>query len=555
MRPLLKSLAALFLLVVPPPAAFAQDGPEKKPAKPNIILILADDMGFSDVGCYGGEDATPHLDALAARGVRLTQFYNGARCCPSRAALLTGLYAHQAGVGHMLQQWRKPAYANGLAENCATIAELLRPAGYRAYHVGKWHVGGAGPKSNHRNHPVNRGFHRSWGTAGGGDFYKLQPLYDGLEFIQPGPDFYATDAFTEHATRFIEDHAREHADKPFFLYLAYTAPHFPLQAKPEDVAKFRGKYKDGWDALRERRFAKQKALGILPENAALSPRDPVAKAWEDVPEAERDEWDLRFAVHTAMIYRMDQGIGRVLETARRAGMEENTMVVFLSDNGASAEFLDTWPNPERGHKPGTVTGEPESHRTLEIGWANAANTPFRENKMWAHEGGISTPFIVSWPAGIAARGELRREVAHLIDVLPTFLEAAGAEYPASLEGRTLTPPEGRSLLPVFAGKAPEEFQTRELAWEHEGNRAIRVGDWKLVAAWKQDWELYDMKNDRTETRNLAAKHPEKVKELAARWQRWADRVGVVPWEELPGSSYKPTNVYSRKSEPAAEEAR
>ena len=512
---------------------------------PNIVLILADDMGFSDIGCYGSEIATPHLDRLAARGVRFTQFYNAARCCPTRAALLTGLYPHQAGVGHMLQNWRPPAYTGGLNENCATIAELLRAGGYRTYHVGKWHVGGL-RRGDDRNHPLNRGFDRAYGSGGGGNYFALQPLYLDREAVTPDDEFYATDAFSDWAVRFVEEHGRERAERPFFLHLCYTAPHFPLHAKPEDIAKYRGKYRNGWDALRERRHARQKELKVLDPAWPLSPRDRVAQAWSVVPETQHEEWDLRMAVHAAMIDCMDQGIGRVLEALRRIGAEDNTVVMFLSDNGASAEFLDSWPNPARGHQPGSVTGTRESHRCIEVGWANAANTPFREHKMWVHEGGIATPLVVCWPRGVLSPGSLTPEVGHVIDLLPTCLELAGVSYPRELDGRSLQPLEGRSLVPAFRG---ETVGTRTLAWEHEGNRAIRAGDWKLVGAFGGEWELYDLKTDRTESENLADKHPEQVRELAGQWQSWADRVGVVPWETLPGANYQPTAGYRKKSEP------
>jgi arylsulfatase len=445
----------------------------------------------------------------------------------------------------MLGNWRPPAYSNGLGESCATIAELLRTGGYRTYHVGKWHVGGLG-KSDPRNHPLNRGFDHAYGSGGGGSYFALKPLYRDRENIEPRDGFYATDAFSAAAVEFIERHGRDHAATPFFLHLCYTAPHFPLHAKPEDIAKYRGKYRDGWDALRANRYARQQELGIIDPAWALSPRDPVARAWDDVPDAERDEWDLRMAVYAAMIDCMDQGIGRVLEAVKKSiGADENTVVLFLSDNGASAEFLDSWPNPARGHTPGSVTGTRESHRCLEVGWANAANTPFREHKMWVHEGGISSPLIVSWPRGIASRGELTQQVGHVVDLLPTCLDLAGLQYPKTLDGRALLPLEGQSLVPVFKGESPGK---RTLAWEHEGNRAIRVGDRKLVATSRGEWELYDLATDRTELRNLAGDQPDEVRALSAQWQRWADRVGVVPWAELPGGSYVPDKGYAKKSE-------
>lgn len=529
-------------------------GPFRTPdqeKKPNIMLILADDLGFSDLGCYGSEIATPNLDRLAAGGLRFTQFYNCARCCPTRAALLTGLYPHQAGVGHMLGDWTQfgAAYSSGLNESCATIADLLHEASYRTYHVGKWHVG-TPREIGVKNWPLQRGYDRFYGTGGGGNYFRPEILVRDNDRIQPaGDEFYLTDALTDNAAQFIDDHHRDHAAQPFFLHLCYTAPHFPLHARPADIAKYHGKYRDGWDALRARRNARQRQLGIVDPQWKLSPRDPVAKAWADTPDTERDEWDQRMAVHAAMIDCMDRGIGRVLEAVRRTGAEDNTLVLFLSDNGASAEFLDSWPNPARGHKPGAVTGTRESHRCLEVGWANAANTPFREHKMWVHEGGISTPLIARWPAGIKARGRLAQQVGHVIDLMPTCLELAGATYPQEFHSRKLTRLEGKSLVPALRGKPPGE---RSLAWEHEGNRAIRVADWKLVASFRGQWELYDLKHDRTELNNVALQQPEKVKELAARWQQWADRVGVVSWEKLPGASYKPTAGYRKKSEPVTD---
>lgn len=514
--------------------------------KPNLLLILADDLGFSDIGCYGSEIATPNLDRLAANGLRFTQFYNAARCCPTRAALLTGLYPHQAGVGHMLQNWHPPGYSGGLNDRCATIAELLRQAGYRNYHVGKWHVGGLGQKADARNHPMNRGFDRAFGMGGGGNYFVPRGLYLDRDQVEPDSDFYVTDAFSNQAAAFLEAHHREHPDRPFFLHLCYTAPHFPLQAKPEDIAKYRGKYRDGWDAVRTRRFARQKELGFWKSGTKLSPRDPVAQPWTNVPETEREEWDLRMAVYAAMIDCMDQGIGRVLETLRRSGAERNTLVLFLSDNGSSAEFLDSWPHPARGHKPGAITGTRDSHRCLEVGWSNAANTPFREHKMWVHEGGIATPFIAFWPSGITARGKLIHQAGHVVDLLPTFLDLAGISYPKTFLDRDLMPLEGKSLAPVFGGESPG---ARTFAWEHEGNRAIRAGDWKLVAPFRGEWELYNLNLDRTELNNLAAVHPSQATELASLWQAWADRVGVVPWSGLPGANYAPRADYRKKSEP------
>lgn len=515
------------------------------PARPDVVLILADDLGFSDLGCYGSEIATLNLDRLAREGLRFSRFHNAARCCPTRAALLTGLYPHQTGVGHMLGNLGRPGYQSGLNERSASVPEVLAAAGYRSYHVGKWHVGGAADPAN-RNHPQRRGFHRSYNTSGGGSYFAPSLLLLDGKPAPRGPNYYVTDESSDRAVHFIQEHGRDHPNTPYFLNLCYTAPHFPLHAREEDIGKYRGRYRKGWDALRAERFARQRELGVVDRAWRLSPRDPVAQSWAEV--TDHDEWDLRMAVHAAMVDRMDRGIGRVLEAVRALGRERDTLVLFLSDNGASAEALDSWPNPARGHRPGSVAGTPESHRCIEIGWANAANTPFRENKMWIHQGGIATPLIARWPAGIRRRaGSVTHQVGHVIDIAPTIYELAGARFPSTAN---LLPPEGASLLPVFRGGS---LRPRTLAWEHEGNRGIRSesphGGWKLVAAFRQPWELYDMRRDGTETVNLAATHPDRVETLANAWQQWADRVGVVPWSELPGSSYRPSAGYRKKSEP------
>lgn len=458
------------------------------------MLILADDMGFSDLGCYGGEIDTPNLDRLAAGGLRFTQFYNGARCCPTRASLLTGLHPHQAGVGHMVEDRGFPAYQGYLNRRGATIAEVLRPAGYRTLMSGKWHVGDAPGRR-----PLDRGFDRYFGLLGGGSNYfelekgrKMQK--DGADWAPSGP-FYMTDAFTDAAVGFVKESA-----SPFFLYLAYTAPHWPLQAPAEDVAKYRARYAAGWDAIREARVRRQTGFLDVP----LSPRDARVPPWTSSPlEIEK------MSVYAAMVERMDRGIGRVLDV-----LPPNTIVIFLSDNGASAEEYD---RVTRDIPPGPR----ESFHTCGPAWANVSNTPLRSYKHWVHEGGISTPFIVAGPG--VTRG-VTKEPAHLIDVMATFVELAGAAYPAD----TLLM-EGRSLVPVFHGGRLEE---RALFWEHEGNKAVRRGRWKLVARHKQAWELYDLDQDRGEGRDLSAGEPDRVKALAGDWEAWAARVGVRPFEEV-----------------------
>jgi arylsulfatase A-like enzyme len=476
-------------------------------ARPNIVLILADDMGFSDLGCYGSEIATPNLDRLAERGMRFTQFYNGARCCPTRASLLTGLHPHQAGVGHMVEDRGNPAYQGYLNKRCATIAEVLRPAGYRTCMSGKWHVGAAQGRW-----PVDRGFDRYFGLlSGGSNYFELDRgrlmLKDAEPWTPPADQpYYMTDAFTDAAVGFVEE-----STSPFFLYLAYTAPHWPLQAPAEEVEKYRDLYKKGWDAVRAERIRRQ--AGLVP--GTPSPRDAGVPPWEN--EKNRELEASKFAVYAAMVDRMDQGIGRVLEALRKKGVEDDTLVVFLSDNGASAEEYADKVTPK------ILPGPRESFHTCGPRWANVSNTPFRSYKHWVHEGGIATPFIASWPGKIA-KNSWTREPAQLVDLMATFVDASGAAYPA----RAL-PMEGRSLLPALRGGSLDE---RPLYWEHEGNRAIRLGRWKLVARHKGAWELYDLEVDRTETRDLSTGEPDRVRRMAVLWDSWAARVGVRPFDEI-----------------------
>jgi arylsulfatase len=496
------TLLALLLLVT------AQEPPDK----PNIVILLADDMGFSDIGCYGSEIATPNLDRLAAGGLRFTQFYNTARCCPTRASLLTGLYSHQAGIGHMVEDRGLPGYQGRLNDRCVTIAEALRPAGYFTAMAGKWHVGGKRP-----HWPVDRGFERYYGLiSGGSNYFKLDSnvtlALDG-NAVPAGEDFYMTDAFTDYAVKFL-DEAKE-KKKPFLLYTAFTSPHWPLHARPEDIAKYRGKYMDGWDALREKRHRKLIDLGIVDAKWPITPRDNTAPAWEAAKD--KDDLDLRMAVYAAQIDRMDQNIGRILAKLREIGAERNTLVMFLSDNGGCAESI------HRG-KPGAVVGTADSYESYGLPWANASNTPFRTYKHWVHEGGISTPFIASWPDVIHKSG-LIHEPAHLIDIMATCLDLARTEIP-----KDKTPIEGLSLSPIF--REGKRKGHGEIYWEHEGNRAVRQGKWKLVAQHQGEWELYDIDADRTELKNLAGANPEKAKELAAKHDAWAARVGVAPWEEV-----------------------
>jgi arylsulfatase len=543
-------------------AALGFAAPAPAPAKPpNIVVILADDMGFSDLGCYGGEIATPNLDALAGNGLRFTQFYNTARCCPTRASLLTGLYPHQAGVGHMMDDRGLDAYRGDLNRRGRTIAEVLRPAGYRTYMAGKWHVTRfTAPEGPKHNWPRARGFDRVYGTIhGAGSFFDPSTLVRDDTMISAYADpeykpetYYYTDALSDQATRFVAEHARESSDKPFFLYLAYTAAHWPMHALPEDIAKYEGKYDAGYQAIRRARFEKAAKLGLIDP---AQPLGPPAEDWDAVTDKNWESAGME--VYAAMVTRMDAGIGRLVAELRRNGQLDDTLILFLQDNGGCAEDQgrkgnEAHPNIPRPDRPtfapmrptdlaagGSVPsqtrdgypvrmgdkvmpGPADTYVAYGRGWANVSNTPLREYKHWVHEGGISTPLLAHWPRGIPARGELRREPAHLIDLMATCVELAGAAYPADA-----TPLEGRSLGPVFAGKALE--RGTPLFWEHERNRAVRQGRWKLVAKAGGPWELYDIDADRVESRDLAAAHPERVRDLAARWDAWADRTGVRPY--------------------------
>lgn len=486
--------------------------------KPNIVVILVDDMGFSDIGCYGSEIPTPNLDRLAANGLRFTQFYNTARCCPTRASLLTGLYSHQAGVGHMTEDNKLPGYRGRLNDQCVTLAEVVKPAGYFTIMCGKWHVG-----QNHGVTPWGRGFDRSLNAAAGGFYYpdnaKANLFLNGQQIEANDKrlpkDWYSTDLWTDFGMKFIDEARKE--NKPFLLYLAHNAPHFPIQAPDADVAKFRGQYKAGWDKLREERLKRQVEMGLIKKDWSLTPRPGAVKAWDAVPAAEQDRFDNIMAIAAASIYAIDRSVGRLVDHLKTAGELDNTLILFLSDNGGNAESGPQGKlNLPKGQKH-TIAWTGES-------WAVLENTPFRLFKHFEHEGGISTPLIAHWPNGIQSKGEWRTQPGHVIDIMPTCVEVAGAQYPTESKGNKILPMEGRSLLAAFENK-PE---TRTLFWEHENNKAVREGKWKLVEQKAMGWELYDMEMDRTETKNLAATMPEKVKELSAKWSEWAKRANVLP---------------------------
>jgi len=530
--------------------------------KPNIILIMSDDMGYSDIGCYGGVINTPVLDGLAENGLRFTQFYNAARCCSTRASLLTGLHPHQAGIGYSMIDRGTDGYRGDLSKKAVTIAEVLKQVGYSTYISGKWHVTPLKPSNTNpskHNWPLQRGFDKFFGTIhGAGSFYDPNSLTRDNEFIVPLEDFYYTDAISDNAIKFIEDH---NSDNPFFLYLSYTAAHWPMHAKPQDIAKYKGKFDKGWDELRARKYKKMLEMGLIKPEAKLSEKDNIPD-WEDV---ELKGWySSLMEVYAGMVDCMDQGIGRVMNQLEKKGIKDNTLIFFLQDNGGCAEEFgfqkdikphhndvepdmirpmgrdefqtEMVPKYTRDGKPvltgiGLKPGGDDTYLGYGKPWANASNTPFRMYKHWVHEGGISTPLIVHWPEGIKAKNEFRNNPGHLIDIMATCIDVAGGKYPETFYDNEIIPLEGISLTPAFKNK---KLQSRSIFWEHEGNKAVRLGNYKLVSRWKKDseynWELYDLEFDRSETNNLIEKIPDKTKEMEILWKDWAKKVGALTWK-------------------------
>ena len=520
--------------------------------RPNIIVAMADDMGFSDIGCYGGEIDTPALDGLAANGLRFRSFYNYARCCPTRASLVTGLYPHQAGVGHMMSEYRRhgepiPSYMGNLNKNCVTLAEVMKSAGYTTLMSGKWHVTpseGTGETVDRSNWPPQRGFDKFFGTIhGAGSFYDPVSLKRGNEPEDPGPGFYYTTAIGENAARFIGEALEERPEAPFFLYMPFTAPHWPLHAPAEAVAKYKGRYDKGWDALRQERLQRMRAMEVLDETAGMSDRDPSQLPWDEAP---HKEWQARrMEVYAAQVELMDAAIGRVVDTLRERGVLDNTLILFLADNGGCAEeACETWQayhipaatyagEPVAvGNDPAVMPGPEQSYQSYGVPWANVSNTPFRYYKHFVHEGGIASPLVAHWPDGIAAQGGWTDQVGHLIDIMATCVDVGAATYPETFNGAAILPLEGASLAPVFAGQEAQGHP-EGLFWEHEGNRAVRHGNWKLVSKRSKPedgrWELYDLAQDRSELNDLADAMPGKVAQLAGMWAAWAARVGVIEW--------------------------
>ncbi len=528
-------------------------------------MVLGDDMGFSDLGCYGGEIQTPILDALAQDGVRFTQFYNTARCCPTRAALLTGLYSHQAGIGHMIEDKGLEGFRGELNNRCVTISEALKPTGYRSYAVGKWHVArNVTPEGAKHDWPMQRGFDRYYGTiTGAGSYFDPGTLTRDNQAISALADpeyrpesYYYTDAIADHASRFATEHARDHSSEPFFMYVAFTAGHWPLHAKESDIGKYRGRYDAGYQAIRKARLDKAARLGVINPKWQVG---PIFGNWDQVA---NKEWEARcMEVYAAQVDSMDQGIGRLVETLKKNGQFDNTLLLFLQDNGACAEPIgregktarsqtptlpvigpdalraDVRPKQTREGFPmltgtGVMPGPADTFISYGEAWANVSNTPFRLYKHFEHEGGIATPCIVHWPAGVARRDVLEHQPAHLIDIMATCIDLARATYPAERGGVKITPMQGISLLPALAGKPLA--RKAPLFFEHEGHRAVRDGRWKLVAKGAAGkWELYDTEVDRTEMQDLAASHPEVVDHLAAKWEAWGQEAGVLPWPWKP----------------------
>ncbi len=495
--------------------------------RPNIVLIMADDMGYSDIGCFGSEINTPNIDKLASEGLRFTQFYNTSRCCPTRASLLTGLYPHQAGMGGMVNGKGdinpKGPYQGYLNDHCVTIAEVLKGAGYGTYMAGKWHVGEERP-----HWPVDRGFDRYYGLLSGAmNYYDMEKgksddttrrfAIDGEAYTPPKEDWYLTDAISDRSVEYIE--AASAKEQPFFLYVAYTAPHWPLHAPEEVVQRYLGKYMDGWDALREERFARMVKMGLLDPAWKLSLRDDGAADWDSVKD--KALMDRKMAVYAAQIDVMDQGIGRILAALDAGGRSDNTLVMFLSDNGGCHEGGALgFDRRNNGVPPGQV----DSYMSYGQSWANASNTPFRMFKHWVHEGGISTPLVARWPAGIKEGGALRHGPAHVVDIMATCVALSGATYPTRVNDEPILPQQGKSLDRLF--RDTERAEYGPIFWEHMDNRAVRDGDWKLVARKGGSWELYNLREDRTELRDRATEYPERVGRMTESFQEWAATIGV-----------------------------
>ncbi|MBT3200248.1 MAG: sulfatase-like hydrolase/transferase [Phycisphaerales bacterium] len=489
-RDFLKTLTAGAAVLAAGRIAAAE--PAKRP--PNVIVIMVDDMGFSDLGCYGGEIKTPNLDKLAGDGMKFTQFYNTAKCEPTRASLLTGCYAREVGGGAL--------------RNAMTIGQAMQRANYRTLMTGKWHMSST---------PVQKGFDRYFGHLSGcTNFFKGDNTFrlDDEKFTVPDKGFYTTDANTDYAMEFLDEAAKKHANKPFFLYIAHNAPHYPLQAWPEDIAKYKGKFMAGWDALRLERHKRQLKMGLLNPKWKLAPRDEKAPAWDSLSDKQKKAEDLTMAVYAAMIDRVDQNIGKLMAKLKALGQADNTLLLFFSDNGG-CPF-------QRTKTPDIPPGPGNSYWTYHKGWAQLSNTPFRLYKQNQHEGGVSSPLIAHWP-GVIKPGTQTDQAGHIIDIMATLLDLTATKYPDQFSGAKLRPLRGKSLLPIFKGQQRQPHE--ELFFEFGRYKALRAGKWKI--SWEYGpWELYDIDADRTELNNLAAKMPEKVKELAGRYETLSKQLGA-----------------------------
>ena len=501
---------------------------------------MADDMGFSDIEPYGGEIHTPALNSLATNGLRFTQFYNGARCCPTRATLLTGLYAHQTGIGHMVAATpRGPGYLGDLNNQCVTIAQVLGNVGYRNYIVGKWHVSRSLSNSEIHNWPIQRGFDKFYGTiTGAGSYYDPATLtYNNEPITAPDDDYYYTDAISDSASAFIKQHMTQYSS-PFFMYVSYTAPHWPLHALKQDIEKNEGLFDSGWDSLRQERLRKMIDLDIVKKDQILSMRDQNIVPWDSVNNKSLEL--KKMEVYAAQITSMDKGIGRIVKTLAKMKVLDNTLFIFLADNGGCAEEFSQSTAWVRRYGPiltkekkeiiygndnDMIPGPADTYQSYGRNWANLSNTPFRYYKHYVHEGGISTPFIIHWPKKIKNPGSFYSQPTHIIDIMPTVIEAANATYPSEHKKIKLTSIEGVSLIKSFN---QADLKDRPLYWEHENNRAIRRGKWKLVTTWDGSWELYDINLDRAEENNLVLEYPDIAQQLAMDWETWAWRTGVLP---------------------------
>ena len=495
---------------------------------------MADDMGFSDMGAMGGEIKTPHLDALAKNGILYTQFYNGARCCPTRASLMTGLYPHQAGMGWMtVTDLGTESYAGELNHHCMTLAEVLKECGYHTCMSGKWHLvsdRNTSQDSDKNAWPLQRGFDRFFGTLlGAGSYYTPASLVTQNTLIEAPPGFYYTDAISDTAVRMIQENRL--TGSPFFMYVSYTSPHWPLHAYRDDYEPYLKVYATGWDTIRMQRYKNQKELGIIDQGWVLSERDPDAPAWDSLSDEKKKEMALRMAIYAAQVEVMDRGIGRIIAELEKEKELDNTLIFFLQDNGACAEFITG-----RNQDP-AVMGTDESFESYRLPWANASNTPFRLFKHWTHEGGIATPLIVHWPDGLVNSGRKSERPGQLMDIMATCIEVAGAEYPSHFRGNEIHPLEGESLLPSMQNGNDQRESV--MFWEHEANRAVRSGEWKLVLKASEEfpfdghWELYNLADDRTETNDLAGIYPERAEEMKMLWDEWAQRIKVYPLDNRP----------------------